>query len=201
MSNAKKVKELESLVYNLELELKKTKMILGELGGKSTKSAVDYSLKAAEFGQESQGDAGMVIEGVFNGQVMIGPDGKQYSVPANYASKSKLVEGDILKLNIDNNGAFVFKQISPVDRQRLVGHLVKEQSSGDFVVLAGDKVFKVLLASVTYFKGDEGDEIVILVPKAADSEWAAVENIIKQKQQNQNTNKNSENVDELEIDL
>ena len=152
MSNAKKVKELESLVYNLELELKKTKMILGELGGKSTKSAVDYSLKAAEFGQESQGDAGMVIEGVFNGQVMIGPDGKQYSVPANYASKSKLVEGDILKLNIDNNGAFVFKQISPVDRQRLVGHLVKEQSSGDFVVLAGDKVFKVLLASVTYFK-------------------------------------------------
>jgi hypothetical protein len=201
MSNAKKVKELESLVYNLELELKKTKMILGELGGKSTKSAVDYSLKAAEFGQESQGDAGMVIEGVFNGQVMIGPDGKQYSVPANYASKSKLVEGDILKLNIDNNGAFVFKQISPVDRQRLVGHLVKEQSSGDFVVLAGDKVFKVLLASVTYFKGDEGDEIVILVPKAADSEWAAVENIIKQKQQNQNTNKKSENVDELEIDL
>ncbi len=201
MSNAKKVKELESLVYNLELELEKTKMILGELGGKSTKSAVDYSLKAAEFGQESQGDAGMVIEGVFNGQVMIGPDGKQYSVPANYASKSKLVEGDILKLNIDNNGAFVFKQISPVDRQRLVGHLVKEQSSGDFVVLAGDKVFKVLLASVTYFKGDEGDEIVILVPKAADSEWAAVENIIKQKQQNQNTNKKSENVDELEIDL
>ena len=161
MSNAKKVKELESLVYNLELELKKTKMILGELGGKSTKSAVDYSLKAAEFGQESQGDAGMVIEGVFNGQVMIGPDGKQYSVPANYASKSKLVEGDILKLSIDKTGNFVYKQISPVNRKRLVGHLVKDSTSGEFVALIADKVYKILLASITYFKGEEGDEVVV----------------------------------------
>jgi len=206
MSDDKKVKELESLVHNLELELKKTKVILSELSGKKTKSAVDYSLKAAKVGQESQNEEGMVVEGVFNGQLMIGPDGKQYSVPANYASKSKLVEGDILKLNIGNNGAFVFKQIAPVERQRLVGHLVREESSGDFVVLAGDKVFKVLLASITYFKGEEGDEIVILVPKDADSEWAAVENAIKQKSninQDKNINKINKSLDEneLEIDL
>ena len=136
-NNLKKVQELESLVYNLELELKKTKLILGELSGKKGKSAVDYSLKAAEYGAEAQSDEGLVIEGVFNGQVMIGPDGKQYSVPANYASKSKLVEGDMLKLTIDPSGAFIFKQISPVDRQRIVGHLVKDNESGDFVVLAG----------------------------------------------------------------
>jgi hypothetical protein len=197
MPNAKKIKELESLVYNLELELKKTKLILGELGGKKSKEAVDYSLKAAEVGKEESDEEGMIVEGVFNGQIMIGPDGKQYSVPANYASKSKLVEGDILKLTIDNNGAFIFKQISPVDRQRLVGHLVREQESNDFVVLAGDKIFKVLLASVTYFKGDEGDEVVILVPKDADSEWAAIENIIKKKQ-DKNTNQKQ---DDFEIDL
>ncbi|KKP91964.1 MAG: hypothetical protein UR94_C0008G0001, partial [Parcubacteria group bacterium GW2011_GWA2_36_10] len=75
----------------------------------------------------------------------------------------------------------IFKQISPVDRQRIVGHLVKDNESGDFVVLAGEKVFKVLLASITYFKGEEGDEVVILTPKAGDSEWAAVENVIKAK--------------------
>jgi len=40
-------------------------------------------------------------------------------------------------------------------------------------------MFKVLLASITYYKGDENDEVVILVPKDADSVWAAVENIIK----------------------
>ena len=112
---------------------------------------------------------------------MIGPDGKQYSVPANYISKSKLVEGDILKLTIDQNGSFIFKQIGPVERIRLVGHLVKDKQSDEFVVLTGDKIYKVIIASITYFKGDEGDEVVILVPKDADSTWAAVENIIKKR--------------------
>lgn len=181
MSKIKKIKELESLVYNLELELKKTKLILGELSGHEAKAAVNYSLRAAEVGKSSQADEGVVIEGVFNGQQMIGPDGKQYSVPANYASKSKLIEGDILKLTIDRQGAFIYKQISPVERTRLVGHLVKDKSLGEFVVLAGDKIYRVLLASISYFKGEEGDEVVILVPKDADSTWVAVENIIKQK--------------------
>jgi len=36
-----------------------------------------------------------------------------------------------------------------------------------------------LTASVTYFKGQENDEIIILVPKAGESKWAAVENIVK----------------------
>ncbi len=181
MSQAKKIKDLESLVYNLELELKKTKMVLAELGGKKSKEAINFSLKAAEVGKEGYEDDSLIIEGVFNGKLMIGPDGKEYSVPANYASKSKLVEGDILKLTINNNGAFIFKQIAPVERDRLIGHLVKNNESGEFVVLAGDKIYNILLASITYFKGLEGDEVVILVPKDGNSDWAAVENIINNK--------------------
>lgn len=179
MPKTKKIKELESLIYNLELELKKTKVILGEMQGRTSTKAVDYSLKASEVGQEKRDEEGIVVEGVFNGHIMIGPDGKQYSVPANYASKSKLVEGDILKLTIDNDGSFIFKQIAPVERQRLVGHLVKDKKSGEYVVLADDKIYKVLLASITYFKGEEGDEVVILIPKDSGGTWAAVENIIK----------------------
>ena len=53
MQKAKQIKELESLVYNLELELKKTKMILGELSGRKTREAVSYSTKAVEVGKES----------------------------------------------------------------------------------------------------------------------------------------------------
>jgi hypothetical protein len=192
MSQSKKIKELESLIYSLELELKKTKLIMGELTGSNGKQAVDYSLKAAGVGKEDENEAGVVVEGIFNGQIMIGPDGKQYSVPANYASKSKLVEGDILKLTIDRSGAFVYKQISPVERSRLVGRLVKDKNLGEFVVLAGDKIYRVLMASVTYFKGEEGDEIVILVPKDHDSTWSAVENVIKNK-------KNK--FDDIEIDF
>lgn len=195
MSQTKKIKDLESLVYNLELELTKTKQILGELAGKSSKDAVDHSLKARQVGAEHDDEQGLIVEGVFNGQIMIGPDGKQYSVPANYASKSKLVEGDILKLKIEPNGSFIFKQISPVERNRLVGHLIKDKATNGFVILAGDRIYKVLMASVTYFKGNEGDEAVILVPKDSESNWAAVENIIK----NNNTMNNS--ADELDLSL
>mgnify|MGYP003963925945 FL=1 len=194
MSKSKKIKDLEALVYNLELELTKTKQVLGEITGKTSSQAVDYSLQAAQVGKEIDGDEGLIVEGVFNGQIMIGPDGKQYSVPANYASKSKLVEGDILKLTISSDGSFIFKQISPVERTRLVGHLIKDKSTNEFVVLAGDKIYKVLLASVTYFKGEEGDEAVILVSKDSDSAWAAVENIIK-------TNNKVASTNELDLNL
>jgi hypothetical protein len=58
-----------------------------------------------------------IIEGVFNGEKMVGPDGKEYAVSPNYASKSKIVEGDMMKLTITNNGKFIFKQIGPVERK------------------------------------------------------------------------------------
>jgi hypothetical protein len=67
--------------------------------------------------------SGKIIEGVFDGQVMIGPDGKSYPVPANYASKSKLVEGDILKLTIADDGGFIYKQIGPIPRRQIIGTL------------------------------------------------------------------------------
>ncbi len=119
-----------------------------------------------------------IIEGVFDGEKMIGPDGKQYTVPANYASKSKLVEGDMMKLTITANGTFLYKQIGPVERKRLVGVLAKD-ANGNYVAVVDGRQWRVLTASVTYFRGQVGDEIVILVPRAGGSRWAAVENIVK----------------------
>ncbi|KKR07509.1 MAG: 50S ribosomal protein L7/L12 [Parcubacteria group bacterium GW2011_GWC2_39_14] len=120
-----------------------------------------------------------VIEGVFDGEGMIGADGGRYDVPANYASKSKLVEGDILKLTINNMGAFVYKQIKPIERARLVGTLEQDEHSLQYSVESEGKKWKLLTASVTYFKGDVGDEVVFLIPAEGGSRSAAVENIIK----------------------
>ena len=119
-----------------------------------------------------------IIEGVFDGENMIGPDGKQYSVPANYASKSKLVEGDILKLTITADGTFIYKQIGPIERSRIVGEL-ERSSDGGYIAAANDENWRILTASITYFKGEPGDEIVILIPKTGKSKWATVENIVK----------------------
>lgn len=121
---------------------------------------------------------GKIIEGVFDGEGMVGSDGKHYSIPANYASKSKLVEGDIMKLTITPSGTFVYKQIGPIERIRLVGEL-EQATNGNYSVNVEGKHWKVLTASVTYYKGQTGDEVVILVPKSSESGWAAVENIVR----------------------
>lgn len=126
----------------------------------------------------ASGAVGKVIEGVFNGEAMVGADGKRYNVPPNYASKSKLVEGDILKLTITQNGSFIFKQIGPIDRDQLVATLAHDQLGGEWYAVKGDRRWRVLTASVTYFRGKPGDQIVILVPKNSRSNWGAVENII-----------------------
>lgn len=124
---------------------------------------------------------GKIVEGVFDGESMVGPDGQIYQVPPNYASKSKLVEGDILKLAITPKGAFIFKQIGPVERERLKGSLLKNNDNGEYAVAVDDKIYRILKASITYFKGNEGDEVILLAPKGAVSRWAAVENVVKKR--------------------
>ena len=118
-----------------------------------------------------------IVEGVFDGQNMQGNDGKEYPVPPNYASKSKLVEGDVMKLTIEVDGSFVYKQIQPVERRREVGQLVVDER-GNFIVKTDEKDYGVLLASVTFYKAEEGDEVTILLPENGDAEWGAVENVI-----------------------
>ncbi len=122
---------------------------------------------------------GRVVEGVFDGQHMVGSDGKSYLVPANYASKSKLVEGDMLKVTITPKGSFIYKQIGPIDRTRVIGTVGFDPTTGEYYATSEKKRWSVLKASVTYFKGESGDEVVLLVPKNAPSRWAAVENIMK----------------------
>ena len=109
-----------------------------------------------------------------DGQVMIGPDGKNYPVPANYASKSKLVEGDMLKLTITDKGGFIYKQIGPTERRQVIGTLV--QHDGAYYVEAGGREYRILLASVTYFRINIGDQVTIIIPEDnPDATWAAVE--------------------------
>jgi len=120
-----------------------------------------------------------IIEGKFDGQNMIGPDKKSYPVPANYASKSKLIPGDILKLTIMPNGSFIYKQIGPVPRKRIIGSLCYED--GQYKIVAEGKTYNVLLASVTYFKAEIGNKVALIIPELEESEWGAIENIINLK--------------------
>lgn len=163
----KQVKRLKSLIQEAETNLAAAKELLISISG-------DDSAVITPNSSIIDSPSGKVIEGVFDGQTMIGPDGKNYPVPANYASKSKLVEGDILKLTINDDGGFVYKQIGPVARKQIIGTLVNHD--GSFFVEAGGNEYKILLASVTYFKLKIGDQVTIVVPEdTPDAVWAAVE--------------------------
>ncbi len=120
-----------------------------------------------------------VMEGVFDGEHMVGEDGKQYLVPPNYASKSKLVEGDLLRLIIADNGRFIFKQRGPIERERIMGVLVYNDQTDEWFVVSDGRKFRVLGASVTYFKAQPNDDAVVLVPSDNPSSWAALENVIR----------------------
>ena len=161
----KQVKRLKSLIQDAETNLAAAKELLISLIGDDD---------APALGGKPEEVAGKIIEGVFDGQTMIGPDGKSYPVPANYASKSKLIEGDILKLTIADDGGFIYKQIGPVARRQIIGTL--QSHDGAYYVEAGGHEYRVLLASVTYFKAKTGDQISIIIPEDnRDAEWAAIE--------------------------
>lgn len=160
----KQIKRLRALIQEAETNLAAATELLISLVGDDEKVAPIARDEAL----------GKVIEGVFDGQNMVGSDGKMYPVPANYASKSKLVQGDILKLTIADDGTFLYKQINPIPRKQLVGALVLE--NGHYFVDVAGKKFRVLLASVTYFKAKPGDQVSVNVPEDdSNAEWAALE--------------------------
>lgn len=172
-------KKVLRLIENAELSLKAAKALLrgeeeGTLQNGSEFTAPQNSEAATSY---EEGDH-QIVEGYFDGQNMIGPNEKIYPVPANYASKSKLVEGDRLKLTIMPNGSFLYKQIAPVDRIPVKGTLINED--GQYKVIANGKNYRVLLASVTYYKGQAGDEITLLIPKYQEADWAAIEAVLPQ---------------------
>jgi len=160
----KQIKRLRALIQEAETNLAAATELLISLVGDDEKIAP----------VTRDENIGKIIEGVFDGQNMVGSDGKMYPVPANYASKSKLVQGDILKLTIADDGTFLYKQIGPIPRKQIVGTLKLE--GGHYFVEVGDREYRVLLASVTYFKAKPGDQVSVNVPEDdSQAEWAALE--------------------------
>lgn len=175
MSHSEQVTKIYRLLETAETSLASARELLKKVEPGISSSPARAHVNTEDARVVSEGET-QIIEGTFDGQNMIGPNQKIFPVPANYASKSKLVEGDRLKLTIMHNGSFVFKQISPIDREFVKGALIKED--GQFKVAANGKSYRVLLASVTYYKGDVGDEVTLVVPKDSEAVWGAIEAVI-----------------------
>ncbi len=167
--------QIQELIDSATSSLKTAHALLRDMTGVSDSNRERHMLRA---GTMTGGAAatGRVIEGIFDGQNMMDSKGQTYPVPANYASKSKLVEGDGMKLTITDEGKFIYKQIAPTPRRTALGVLIQED--GQYKVLAEGKAFRVLLASVTFYRAEVGDQVTVLLPQAGDAKWGAVEAVI-----------------------
>lgn len=150
------------------------------LEGKADRHLSALSSDTHSSDQEETESGDRVVHGIFDGEHMKGEDGQLYPVPANYASKSKLVEKDELKLTIKPDGAFVYKQTGPIERKRVKGTFTMDEEGKNVVRAPEDKEYRILLASVTFYHIEQGDEVTILLPDDEDATWGTVDNVIKQ---------------------
>lgn len=163
------LRSIRQHLESAEEQLRQAKQLVSSLG------LLDDTTDLAD---ERVGIAGgTMIEGLFDGEAMIDKSGKQYPVPPNYASKSKLVVGDRLKLTILPDGKFLYKQIGPVERRHERG-VVEKEGSG-YRVAVDDKRYRVLLASITFHKASIGDEVSIIIPDEIDSDWATLDSVLE----------------------
>lgn len=167
--------QVQQLLDSAMSSLKTAHALLRDVTGVTDSSHERHMVRA---GSMSTGApvTGRIIEGIFDGQNMIDGTGQTYPVPANYASKSKLVEGDGMKLTITDEGKFVYKQIAPIPRRTALGVLIQED--GQYKVLSEGKPLRVLLASVTFYRAEVGDQVTVLLPEGADAKWGAIEAVL-----------------------
>jgi len=114
-----------------------------------------------------------IIIGTFKGDYMVSDDNRSFPVPHNYASKSKLVVGDRLKLFITEEGDFIYKQIEPIQRKKILAEYI-----GFDTIRHKEKLYSILHNSVTYYRLKEGDKVSAYIPQDIESSWAAVDLLI-----------------------
>lgn len=182
---------LEELLGKIETEVKRAKLMLGQLQGKTDKE-LDQSLEnnIKQYEQTSQNLMSYdewadvkVVEWVYDGYFMIGADKKKYPVPMNYSSKSKLIPWDVLKLRVMGDGKLIYKLIGQAERKYIKATLSKADETGKFTALSDEwTVYFLNQAAVTYFKGNTGDELSIIVNADGIGNFAAIEALIPQQQ-------------------
>src|SRR4030067_716861 len=123
---ANNIELLRQALSASESSIKLAKQLLGDIEG-----------GAVGGGPRKQVLPGII--GTFDGENMVTETGEKHPVPVNYASKSLLVVGDILKL-VDEKGGKKFKQIEHVKRYRTKGVLTKKD--GKFHVVAPEGSYK-----------------------------------------------------------
>ncbi len=176
MQNKKTIEAVMDFIESAEKSVRNAKKLLRwlmEENGIDLNKEIDLDTKWLNSYNSSDSK---IIEWVFTGSEMLGVDNVKYPVPVNYASKSKLVQWDKLKLTIEKNGKMIYKQIEQIERETKVGLVIKDKDK--YQVVVGSETYNLLTAAVTHFKVSIWDKITVIVPANKKATFAAIEAVI-----------------------
>jgi hypothetical protein len=123
------------------------------------------------------------IYGVFDGTNMIvkvdGAPDKVYGVPGNYASKSKLHEGDELAMRVIN-GRPIIKCVKEVPILFFRGVVHIHQDRRTFVENPDDgKMYAVIPAAASYHNLQNGTKVSASIPATLQASYAVIEMVLE----------------------
>lgn len=176
MENKRTIEAIRDFILTAEKSIKNAKRLLKDLLDENNISLDTEVNLDTKWLSSYSSESNKVIEWVFTWSEMLGSDGNKYPISANYASKSKLVQGDKLKLTIDISGRMIYKQISPIEREYKTGLVVKEKDK--YQVISEWEIYDLLTASITHFKANIWDKITVIVPAGKKATFAAIEAMI-----------------------
>lgn len=172
----KKIQAIRDFVLSAEKSLRNAKKLLKDVLEEQGISLEDDIELDTKWLHTYESEEAKIIEWVFTWEEMLWVDNHKYPVPVNYASKSKLVQWDRLKLTIEWNGRMLYKQIKPIERETKVWLLTKDQWK--FQVISEWATYNVLTAAVTHFKAEIWDSVSVVIPAWKQANFAAIEAVI-----------------------
>ncbi len=176
MDNKKVILAIKDFITTSEKSLKSAKKLLTDLA-KQNNINLDSQINLSTWWLHHYSDENSkIIEWVFTWEEMLWSDDKKYPIPVNYASKSKIVQWDKLKLTIDSAWKMTYKQISPIQREVKTGLITNDKWK--FQVVCEWDTYNLLTAAVTHFKADIWDSVCVLLPKWKKASFAAIEAVI-----------------------
>jgi hypothetical protein len=187
--NSKKIATVLNMIEIAENNLKTAKSLLSQLAGgvpyesNTNQNNVNFSTDEA--------DALEVVEGYFDGESMIGDNGKVYLVPPNYASKTQLIVGDRMKWILTSNRE-IYKLIAPANRERATGVFVIEDDKYLVIMEKYPNPVQILKASATYAMKNLGlqigDMVALTIPKDTTPTWGAFNSVVKSQEDGYSNN-------------
>jgi hypothetical protein len=173
MEKEQTIRALKDLINSAQSSINSAKRLLSSLLPDEETWGGDIDI---EYGKVYTSGELKIIEWVFTGESMLGPDGNTYPVPQNYASKSLLVQWSKLKATIEENGKIKYKIIEEIPFETEKGIVTR---NGDkYQVSTEKKTYNVLMAAITFHKCEIGDTVTIRIPAWKEATYAVIESVI-----------------------